>query len=168
MKILLAIEDSKFSEAAIQAVVRQFRPEAAELRLLHVVELLLYPPSAYAQELMSGIEVVQQERLQQGKDLVARAEKSLRAAGFRVSTLVEKGDPRIAIIDCAAEWNADLIVLGSHGRKGLDRFLLGSVSEFVAGTRDARSRSCESRRAPEPKGLEFLEGACSADPFLIS
>ena len=132
MKILLGIEDSKFSEAAIQAVVRQFRSEAAELRVLHVVELLLYPPSAYAEELMSGIEVVQQERLQQGKDLVARAEKSLRAAGFRVSTLVEKGDPRIAIIDCAAEWNADLIVLGSHGRKGLDRFLLGSVSEFVA------------------------------------
>jgi nucleotide-binding universal stress UspA family protein len=36
------------------------------------------------------------------------------------------------IVDRAAEWHADLIVLGSHGRHGLDRFLIGSVSEYVA------------------------------------
>ena len=45
---------------------------------------------------------------------------------------MEKADPRAAIVDYAANWKADLIVLGSHGRKGLDRFLIGSVAEFVA------------------------------------
>jgi len=40
------------------------------------------------------------------------------------------------IIDSAEQWHADLIVLGSHGRKGLDRFLMGSVSDAV--TRHSR------------------------------
>jgi nucleotide-binding universal stress UspA family protein len=48
-----------------------------------------------------------------------------------VHALVEKGDPRAVIVDHAARWNADLIVLGSHGFKGLDRLLIGSVSEAV-------------------------------------
>jgi nucleotide-binding universal stress UspA family protein len=49
-----------------------------------------------------------------------------------VDTAVEKGDVRLKIIDSAAEWNADLIVIGSHGRSGIPRLLLGSVAEFVA------------------------------------
>ena len=42
------------------------------------------------------------------------------------------GDIRDTIIDAAAEWRADLIVVGSHGQRGIQRFLLGSVAEFVA------------------------------------
>ena len=46
-----------------------------------------------------------------------------------MTTAVEWGDPKSKIINAAEAWGADLIVLGSHGRKGLQRFLLGSVSE---------------------------------------
>jgi nucleotide-binding universal stress UspA family protein len=53
-------------------------------------------------------------------------------AGFNVTTIAKEGDPKADVIDVAAEWRADLIMLGSHGRKGLDRFLVGSVSEAVA------------------------------------
>jgi nucleotide-binding universal stress UspA family protein len=42
------------------------------------------------------------------------------------------GEPRAVILDTAKTWGANLIVLGSHGRRGMDRFLLGSVSEAVA------------------------------------
>ena len=55
----------------------------------------------------------------------------LRKAGFQSTGLVRTGDARHEIIDYAAAWPADLIVIGSHGRRGLDRFLLGSVSEGV-------------------------------------
>ncbi len=50
----------------------------------------------------------------------------LGAVGFRVTTTVANGDARSTILDDAAQWHADLIVLGSHGRKGLGRFLFGS------------------------------------------
>jgi nucleotide-binding universal stress UspA family protein len=58
--------------------------------------------------------------------------RKLRASGFRVSTAVETGDTRERIIDSAERWFADLILLGSHGRRGATRFLLGSVAESVA------------------------------------
>lgn len=50
---------------------------------------------------------------------------------FRVSTEIRAGDARHAILESASEWEPDLTVLGSHGRRGLDRFLLGSVYENV-------------------------------------
>jgi nucleotide-binding universal stress UspA family protein len=79
----------------------------------------------------SDILEVREQRRREGEALVARAGQQLQAAGFQTSTIVREGDPRHAILDVAAEWDPDLIVLGSHGRKGLDRFLLGSVSESV-------------------------------------
>ena len=64
--------------------------------------------------------------------LVARAAQQLRDAGFSTSTTVREGEPRRVILDGAAAWDAELIVVGSHGKTGLDRVLLGSVSEHIA------------------------------------
>jgi nucleotide-binding universal stress UspA family protein len=66
------------------------------------------------------------------RELVEQIAKELRSAGFKVDTAVEVGDIRETIIDSAADWGADLIVVGSHGQRGIQRFLLGSVAEFVA------------------------------------
>jgi nucleotide-binding universal stress UspA family protein len=52
-----------------------------------------------------------EEELERGKELVAHAQQLLASAGFKVHALVEKGDPRAVIVDHAARWNADLIVL---------------------------------------------------------
>ena len=56
----------------------------------------------------------------------------LRRAGFSVETAVEIGDARETIIEKARAWGADLILVGSHGKRGIQSFLLGSVSESVA------------------------------------
>jgi len=50
----------------------------------------------------------------------------------KAETAVASGDVREKIVEYAAEWGADLIVLGSHGRSGASRFLLGSVTEWIA------------------------------------
>jgi nucleotide-binding universal stress UspA family protein len=129
MKILLGVDDSRFSADLVRAVADQFRPKDTEVRVLHVLQpvALSEPPemaAGYAPELES------EER--PAHDLVERIAKELRSAGFMADTAVVTGDVRESIIDAAAEWNSDLIVVGSHGQSGLRRFLLGSVAEFVA------------------------------------
>jgi nucleotide-binding universal stress UspA family protein len=135
MKILLAIDGSDCSQAATQAVIAQFPHERAEVRVLHADDWPNRLPTSLAfaegPAAASDILDVRDERRRLGEELVSRAGQQLQAAGFQTSTTVREGDPRHAILDVAAEWEADLIVLGSHGRKGLDRFLLGSVSESV-------------------------------------
>lgn len=132
MRILLAIDDSKFSEAAIKAVIEQARPQDTEVRVLHVVES---PPFLVAREL-GGYEPALENALefqkQHAEAVVTKAAKLLRARGLKVAAAVEDGDPKSKILDVAEEWHADLIVLGSHGRKGLNRFLMGGVSDAVA------------------------------------
>jgi nucleotide-binding universal stress UspA family protein len=68
-------------------------------------------------------------------------------AGFKVDVRVVEAETRTGILDVAAEWRADLIALGSHGRKGVKRFLLGSVAESVA--RNARCSVLIVRTTPE-------------------
>jgi nucleotide-binding universal stress UspA family protein len=126
MKILLAIDDSKFSEAAAQAVIARHRVRDLEVRVLHAAE----PPT-----LLVGLQMAEyvppRESVEEAKALVAKTSDALRSTGVNVTTAIVQGDPKSIIIDDAKAWGADLIVLGSHGRKGLERFLLGSVSEAV-------------------------------------
>jgi nucleotide-binding universal stress UspA family protein len=130
MKILLAVDDSKYSEAAAQAIVRQMRPEDAEVCVFHVVVPLLIIPYGYMGQ-VETLEAAQQERLKEGKELAERTAQQLRSAGFQAYAVTEEGEPKTAILEKAAQWTADVIFMGSHGRKGIDRFLIGSASEAV-------------------------------------
>lgn len=118
------VDDSKFSDAAAQAVIRQVRQEHADVRVLHEVDLQLPIPTSYA----VGF---RQESLNHGKELVWHVEQELSNADFDAEGTIEEGDPRSTIFDYAKKWGANLIAAGSHGRKGLERLLLGSVAEFV-------------------------------------
>ena len=129
MKILVGVDQSTFSGDVLKAIVQQFRVENTEIRVLHVLQpiALEAPPQmgpGYIPEL--------QDEKPLARELVERAGNELRSAGFKVDTAITVGDVRETIIDSAAEWHADLIIVGSHGQTGLKRFLLGSVAEFVA------------------------------------
>ena len=131
MRILLAIDDSKFSEAAIEVVLEQARPHGTEVRVLHVLES---PPLLVARELGGfepALETALQFQKQHAEAVVAKAAGLLRARDLKVTSALEMGDPKSKILDVAEEWRADLIVLGSHGRKGLN-LLMGGVSDAVA------------------------------------
>ncbi len=129
MNVLLAIDDSEFSAYAVQSVMEKFRPSGTEVQVLHVVgPIAVSVPPQMAPGYAPELDVLVKE----GQKLVEAAAEKLRKAGFRVTAKVEKGDPRSAIVDRAAAWPADMIVVGSHGKRGLTRFLLGSTSEAVA------------------------------------
>lgn len=131
MKILLAIDDSKFSKAALKSVLALASVPGTQVRVLHVVE----PPTALVARGMGGyssnLRMIWAEERRRAEALVGRAAKQLKEAGLRTSASVEIGEPRSKIVDIARKWHADLIVVGSHGRRGLDRFLMGSVSDAV-------------------------------------
>ena len=109
MKVLLAIDDSKFSEAATQSVASRFRPQDTEVRVLNVVEPISIstPP-----QMSPGYYPELEDQVRQARVLVERAERTLSAAGFRVSTSVAEVYAKSVILDKAAEWRADLIALG--------------------------------------------------------
>jgi nucleotide-binding universal stress UspA family protein len=136
MKILLPIDDSACSEAAMRAVITQFRPES-DVRIVHVDEWPKDLPTSLAVARGSIAEgsvlYTHEEARLRGGDLLNTVARRLTEAGFRATTEMRRGDARREILDCAAEWKPDVIVLGSHGRRGLDRFLLGRVAESVLG-----------------------------------
>jgi nucleotide-binding universal stress UspA family protein len=133
MKILLATDGSECSEAAVLEVAGRPWPSGSEVRVVSVVEPVLAPtPETWMlpPKYYDDIERVAHERAQKAIDhALSRLSVSRE---LKVSSEITRGIAKQAILDEAERWGANLIVLGSHGYRGWDRFLLGSVSQSVA------------------------------------
>jgi len=130
MKILLAIDGSVASLDAIEEVAHRPWPSPSALRILSVIQP--YTPPATEIVLASAtLEEIRQRQAQDAEQLTQQARERIAAPGLSVETAIREGDPRTAIVDAADEWQADLIVVGSHGRTGLKRLVLGSVAQAV-------------------------------------
>jgi nucleotide-binding universal stress UspA family protein len=133
MRILLPVDDSPYSQEAVRSLVAEFQTRGVEVCVLHVIEpVTAYLTAGMVPEIVVNTARIDVERQKQSKDLVGSTAQRLRNGGFAATEAVETGEPKSVILDHAEKWPADLIVLGSHGLKGLNRFLMGSVSEAVA------------------------------------
>lgn len=122
-QILVPVDFSECTEKALLYAVPFARQFDATLTLLHVVE----PPYLPASEMGVVVEV-------ESKDDARKELETLRArlAGkVRCQTMVRKGSAQLEILDAAKELGSDLIILGSHGRTGVERLLMGSTVEKV-------------------------------------
>ena len=137
MRILLAIDGSEPSDAAVCEIARQRFPIDSEVRVISVVEQAYFPESFSAEAVNMSvyldIEKTGRERaLAAVEKAAARLRTNEESRQLKVTSEVLSGSPKRMILEEAEAFGADLIVVGSHGHGMLDRFLLGSVSQAVA------------------------------------
>jgi nucleotide-binding universal stress UspA family protein len=117
--------------AAARSIAARPWPSGSEVRIVSVVEQIV--PAAdpwYSAGAVS--KRIREDNRKQSGEAVSAAEEIVASAGIKTESAVLEGSPKRRIVEESKAWGADLIVVGSHGRRGLTRYLLGSVSEAVA------------------------------------
>ncbi|HKT86956.1 MAG TPA: universal stress protein [Candidatus Sulfotelmatobacter sp.] len=127
MKILLAVDHSTYSQAALRALIAQIRSENTEVAVLHVMELALADF-----ESRQTFQNTRPARLKEADQLLEGFVSELKQAGYLARAVVEEGVAKEAILNFAEHWKPDVIFLGSHGRRAFKRLTLGGVTEAVA------------------------------------
>jgi nucleotide-binding universal stress UspA family protein len=131
MRILLATDGTEFSIEAARSVASRPWPKGSEVKVLSIAEVML--PAMEPWYVAPGlIESLRSSVRKEAEQAAAQSEQLVREAGLKTHSSVVNGQARSGILNAARTWPADLIVVGSHGRRGLNRLLMGSVAEAVA------------------------------------
>ena len=137
-RILIGIDDSKFAEHAAEYGFELARLFKAEIGLVSVVEPVI-TESAGGTDFVTGIPAenggindlelfnIQNEL---SDSIIDRTTKKF-GEGLSITHFSEFGPTAEGIVNCSKEFDADIIVIGTHSRTGLDRLLMGSVAEHV-------------------------------------
>jgi nucleotide-binding universal stress UspA family protein len=173
MKILIAYDGSGCAEAALDDLRRAGLPgDGVEAIVIAVAELWLPPPPPSSYEIVEAAREAEspadlQEEFAKGSPAVEAAESlALRAQerlrrnfpGWEVSIEASCGSPAREVIAKADEWQPDLVVVGSHGRSALGRFVLGSVSQKVLTEAHSSVRVARGRVEVEESPVRILIG----------
>ena len=135
MKILLATDGSKCSDTAVEQVAARPWPANTEVRIISIVESPYAPspePWAVSPEYYEKADEEARAQAQAALEKAAARLNARQEQPLRVTTEVLRGSPKREIVEEAERWQADLIVVGSHGYRSWERMLLGSVSQAVA------------------------------------
>ena len=130
-RILVPVDGSATSASGMTEAIRLAQDQHATLRLIHVVNELILMTSL---DTGFGMSNVVESMRKHGEAVLKNSESAVRAAGVEVdSILIEAmGDQAgTFIVQQAIEWRANLIVMGTHGRRGVRRMVMGSDAEFV-------------------------------------
>lgn len=129
MNVLVALDDSPFSNAALDYVKRFPWPADSRFQAVSAQPpIWIGPGEAVAADAITELNR-QQETLH--RDIADRGAAMLQGAKLQAEAVVLRGDPRHALIEYASRMKADLIVMGSHGRSGVAKLVLGSVASHV-------------------------------------
>lgn len=134
-RILVPIDGSPTSELGLKEAMRLAMLTHGRLRLIHVIDEMSFALAAdsygnYAGELLDLLQ-------KNGADLLAKAQTAARAQGLQTDTVLYENLAKTVaqrVVDEAVSWQADLIVVGTHGRRGVRRMVLGSSAEGILRT----------------------------------
>lgn len=126
-RILLPTDGSRGNSRAVDQAIALAEATGADLHVLFVAEDIAYAPEMMDDQVQAKLRQIGEDAIE---EIRARADDS----GVRLETAIENGIPHKEILEYADDEGVDLIVMGTHGRSGLDRYLLGSVTERVVRT----------------------------------
>jgi nucleotide-binding universal stress UspA family protein len=156
-RILVPIDGSPTSNLGLREAIKIAKDQGATLCLLHVVDEMIvtqafdgamYVTPAYIDEFLAALR-------QEGKKTLARAEKEVKKQAVKCQAVLGEtvGHPVAdVIIEQAKKCRADLIVLGTHGRRGITRLVMGSDAEGVVRATRVPVLLVRHRSAPRRKG----------------
>lgn len=121
-RILLPTDGSEGNGRALRQAIDLAAETGAELHVLFVVEEMPYAPEMTDDRVEARLREIGEEAIE---DVRRRADD----AGVELRTAIEEGVPHRSILEYTDAEGIDLVVMGTHGRSGLDRYLLGSVTE---------------------------------------
>lgn len=150
-KVIVPIDFSDFSKNSLRYSINFTRCFNAELILIYVVEPVIYPPDfSMGQIAVPSIDVEMDKKASEELRKLAKTEIP---PDIKVRTIVKTGKPFVEIIETAAEENADLIIISSHGHSGMEHILFGSTADKVV-----RKAPCPVLSLREPiKGFSYKE-----------
>jgi nucleotide-binding universal stress UspA family protein len=136
-KILIAIDDSKFSENAAGYGFDLARLYEAHVGLVIVVEPIVFQQTGadaimgtpFEANAVNDAELIKAQT-ESAENTIEKTIKRL-GEGLQITQFTEFGSTAEGILECSKQFNADLVVLGTHSRTGLDRLLMGNVAEHV-------------------------------------
>ncbi|MDA8364063.1 MAG: universal stress protein [Gammaproteobacteria bacterium] len=132
--ILVPVDGSETADAALQEAIRLARSESTGLRIVHVVDSAT---GIWDSEFAPiDLNQIREAARSFARSILENAQRKARDGGVDAEVLlleIERPGQRVAkaIAEQASDWPADIIVIGTHGRRGLDHLLLGSVAEGV-------------------------------------
>lgn len=163
-RILCPLDFSRFSRHALEQAVAVAREFGAEIAALHV-----YTVAPIAQVVPAGAPMAIEPTHLSAADraeLVTEVRQfaaDVDAEGVRIDVSTVDGEPATAIAAQAAAWGADLIVMGTHGRSGLERAVLGSVAENVIRRAPCPVLTVPPRVITATQDLTFSQILCAVD-----
>jgi nucleotide-binding universal stress UspA family protein len=169
MRVLVPVEDPFYGEAIAEFIGRHQWHPGTIFKVISVIE----PP--YVGDQVSAIygaglyDAMLQDQSTNATNLVTKIKESLSKKldpATPIETNVFIGNPIQDILHCAEQWKADQIVMGSHGRKGFDKFLIGSVSNAVLSHAGCsvvvvHLPNAAKDTAKEPAGVEHKQKAAA-------
>lgn len=133
IRILIGTDGSPDAEAVIEEVAGRYWPEGSEVQLVAVLDTVMsVTPDPGEPSIMKWVEVSDEREWDWVRQMFETSADKLRSAGLKASVKLTKGNAKQVLVEEAESWGADSIFVGAKGIRGIDRFLLGSVSAAVA------------------------------------
>lgn len=133
VRILIGVDNSSGSQAAVEEVCNRNWPDGTEVGLVVVVDTVLpITPNPGEHTSVKWIEVGDGRNWDQVRELFEPSAQKLRSAGLHAEVLIKRGNASDQILEETGTWGADCIFVGAKGTSGIERLLLGSVSSAVS------------------------------------